>query len=89
MALSFVLVLMGGLALALKKLGLTSAQNIKQGEKRRLKIIESLPLDARRRAVILRCDDAEHLLILNANGETLVAKDIPAVDSLNDSSKAS
>lgn len=89
MALSFVLLLMGGLALALRKLGFSTAQNIRQGEKRRLKIVESLPLDARRRAVILRCDTREHLLILNANGETVVEKNIPPVDCSPDSKSGS
>lgn len=84
MALSLVLLLMGGLALLLKKLGLSSAQNIKQGDRRRLKIVESLPLDARRRAVILRCDEKEHLLILNANGETLVEQNIPPTKKKDD-----
>lgn len=70
-ALVFVLALMGGLALGLKKLGLTQGGSAAPG-KRRLKIIESLPLDARRRAVILRRDDTEHLVILGPNGETVV-----------------
>ncbi len=74
-ALVFVLALMGGLAFVLRKLGLSGpAVNI-QG-KRRLKVIESLPLDARRRLVLLQCDDEQHLVILGPSGETVVKNGI-------------
>jgi len=84
MALSFVLLLMGGFAMLLRKLGLSTAQNIKQNKERRLKIIESLPLDSRRRAVILQCDEKEHLVILNANGETLVEQNLSPIEKKDD-----
>ena len=76
LALAFVLALMGGLTLLMKKLGLSANTSIKSGEKRRLKIVESLPLDARRRLAILKCDDKEHLVILGANRETVIENDI-------------
>ncbi len=79
-ALGVVLLLMGGLALLLKKLGLAQQTSTKADGKRRLNIVESLPLDARRRLVIIKCDQAEHLVILSATGETVIAKDIPPVD---------
>tara|TARA_B100001093_G_C26140284_1_gene723026 strand:- start:111 stop:392 length:282 start_codon:yes stop_codon:yes gene_type:complete len=73
LSLGVVLGLMGGLAYLIKKLGLAGAQPTqKEGKKRDLEVIESLPLDARRRAVILRNKDKEHLVILGANGETLI-----------------
>jgi flagellar protein FliO/FliZ len=74
-ALIFVLGLMGGLALVLKRLGLGAAAMLPP-EKRRLKIIEILPLDARRKAVLLRRDDCEHLVILGAASETVVESGI-------------
>ena len=70
-ALIFVLALMGGLALLLKRLGLSTGTT-QNTAKRRLRIIEALPIDHRRRAVILECDDKQHLVILGTNGETLV-----------------
>ena len=76
MALLFVLLLMGGLAMLLKKLGLATNASIKTSEKRRLKIVESLPLDPRRRLAIIKCDDKEHLVILGQNGETVIASNI-------------
>ncbi len=86
-ALIVVLSLMGGLALLLKKLGLaTQGPSLRPG-KRRLNIVESLPLDARRRLVILECDDSQHLVILGADGETVVKTDIP-IPAVDESTKA-
>ena len=79
-ALGVVLMLMGGLAMLIKKLGLSANTSIKSGDKKRLQIVEAIPLDARRRLVIIKCDKTEHLVILSANGETVIAKDIPPVD---------
>lgn len=79
-ALAVVLSLMGGLAFILKKLGLAAQIPNTRSDKRRLKIMESLPLDARRRLVIIKCDDKEHLIILGANNETVVKSDIHPVD---------
>ena len=39
---------------------------------RRLAIVETLTLDARRRLVIVRRDDAEHLLLLGINQDIVV-----------------
>ncbi len=39
------------------------------GKERRLQVKESLALDAKRRAVILCCDETEHLIVLGANSE--------------------
>lgn len=76
-SLAFVVGLMGGLALLMKKLGL--AQGIApSGPAKRLKLIESVTLDPRRRAVILRCDDKDHLVILGPSGETVVSADMKA-----------
>ena len=75
-----VLGLMGGLALILKKVGLGNV-GIVPADKRRLKIVEALPLDARRKALILRRDDKEHLVILGANSETVVETNIERKDA--------
>lgn len=75
-ALVFVLALMGGLALALRRFGLN--RPMAAGNRRRLKIVEVLPIDSRRRAVLLRRDGREHLVILGANGETVVETGIEA-----------
>jgi len=76
MAFIFVLGLMGGLWLVLKRMNLNGMQTI--GGKRRLKIVESLMLDSRHRAVLLQRDDKEHLVILSPTGETVVETRIEA-----------
>jgi len=43
---------------------------------RRMQIIETLPLDPRRRLVVVRCDDAEHLLLLGVNQDIVVATNL-------------
>ncbi len=86
-ALAIVISLMGGLALLLKKLGLAEKSPSMRNKKRRLKMVESLPLDARRRLVLLECDDTQHLVILSANGETLIKSEIP-IPPVDESSKA-
>lgn len=70
-ALIAVIGLIGLGALALRKAGLVSASG---GfvRKRRLAVVETLALDARRRLAIIKCDDKEHLVILGASSETLV-----------------
>lgn len=76
-ALLFVLCLMGGLAYVLKRFGL-NGEKFTAPSQRRLKIVEILPLDMRRKAILLRRDDREHLVILGPAGETVVETDIPA-----------
>lgn len=80
LALIFVLGLMGLLTLALKKLGLAGPVPV-AGKKARLKLIEIIPLDQRRRLAIIQRDDKQHLVILGANSETVVETNIPAPDN--------
>lgn len=75
-ALLFVLALMGGFSLILRRTGLAAGYS--GPARKRLKISETLVLDGRRKAVLLRRDDREHLVILGPNGETLVESDIDA-----------
>jgi flagellar protein FliO/FliZ len=77
-ALVFVLALMGGLWIALKKLGLTGQLGAVRlgangGNGRRLHVIESLALTPQHHAIILRMDDHDHLVIIGPNGQSVVA----------------
>lgn len=81
-ALIFVVSLMFGLGLVLKKMGLAGPQALDQ-KKRRLKFLEALPLDGKRRLVLVSCDDQQHLLVLGANGETVVERNIPVPDEVD------
>lgn len=77
LAFAFVISLMLLFSWFLKKIGL-SGQVMAQGAKRRLKIVEHLPLDHRRKLVLIRRDNCEHLLVLGPSGETVVETNIPA-----------
>ena len=70
-----VIALMGVLAWGLKFLAARGV--VQAGKERRLRLIESLPLDARRRLVIVACDGTQHLLLLGANQDCVVAGKIP------------
>lgn len=74
-----VLGLLGGLGFILKYMnarGLTLPGRLNAG--RRLSLVESLSLDARRRLVIARCDGREHLLLLGATQDIVVDANLPA-----------
>lgn len=83
-ALIFVLALIGAAAFALRAFGFLAQGARKPGD-RRLNIVESLLLDARRRIVIVRRDDKEYLILLSPHGETLLEG---AID-VNDISESS
>lgn len=70
----FVLSLMGTLAFLLKRF---APGAIPAASSRRLKIIESLPLDHRRRLMLISRDGYQHLIILGT-GETVVETKITA-----------
>lgn len=76
LALIAVIALIAALAYVVRKAGL--AQNgLGAARRRRLQIAETLFLDPRRRAVILKCDGREHLVILGPAGETVVEHCLP------------
>lgn len=79
-AFAFVLGLMWIFSWSLKKVGL-AGQSLLPGAKKRLKIVEYLPIDHKRKLVIVRRDDQEHLLVLGPTGETVVETNIPARDT--------
>lgn len=74
-ALLVVLGLLGGVAVILRKgwlpTGLTGFQGLERRE-RRLGVKESLILDPRRRVVIVKSDDVEHVLLLGPERETVL-----------------
>ncbi|MGK0267266.1 MAG: flagellar protein FliO/FliZ [Maricaulis sp.] len=52
---------------------------------RRLSISETLIVDPRRRVVIIRCDNREHVVLLGAERETILAStDVPAAAAPTD-----
>ncbi|MBL4692993.1 MAG: FliO/MopB family protein [Magnetovibrio sp.] len=64
LALLFVLSLIGLLALAVRRFGFGVPQiPFKRAAEKRLGMIELMPIDAKRRLVLVRRDDQEHLIL--------------------------
>ena len=70
-ALIATLALIVGAAYVARRVGMM--QGGAQGP-RRLKVSESLMLDPRRRLVIVRCDEREHVLLLGPAGDVVVSE---------------
>ncbi len=81
-ALIFVLALMGGLSLVMRRIN--AGRLPVTGTNRQMRVVEVLPLDARRRAILLQrgrgSDARQHLVILGPNGETIVETGIVVSD---------
>lgn len=76
-AFAFVIGLMLLMSWGMKKAGLSGTSLLPGGAKRRLRVVEYLPLDHRRKLVLVRCDDKEHLIVLGPTSETVVERNIP------------
>jgi flagellar protein FliO/FliZ len=72
-ALIATLALIGLAAYGARYFGVLGAPG-RAGAERRLKVVESLMLDPRRRLVIVRCDEREHLLLLSPSGDVALPK---------------
>jgi flagellar protein FliO/FliZ len=70
-SLAFVLALLLACFWALKKLRLFQG-TMGQTSTRRLRIIETLPIDGRHRAILFRRDSIEHLVLIGPTSTTLI-----------------
>ncbi|WP_448203217.1 FliO/MopB family protein [Azospirillum sp. sgz302134] len=70
-ALAFVIVLIVLVAWVMRRIGFAGMVS-NPSRQRRLGIVEVLPLDGKRRLVLVRRDDQEHLLLLSAVGDVVV-----------------
>src|SRR4051794_1329584 len=77
LALVFVLALIGLLALGARRIGLGPRMVPSRGKKR-LAMVEVLPLDPKRRIVLVRRDATEHLLLLGATHDVVIETGIAA-----------
>ncbi len=76
-ALVFVLGLIGVLAIVAKRAGLSPrATRPTQGAKKRLSIVEVMAVDAKRRLVLIRRDDREHLVLLGVDRDLVVESNV-------------
>ena len=78
-AFAFVMALMMLFSMFLKKMGMSGGL-MASGAKKRLKVVEFLPLDHRRKLVLVRRDNTEHLLVIGTGGETVVESNIPSAE---------
>jgi len=72
MALVFVVALIMVVAWVMRRVGMAGGTVRGRARQRRLSVVEALPIDAKRRLVLVRRDDREHLILLSANGDLLV-----------------
>lgn len=85
-ALMATLALIGAAAWGARRLGMMQPG---AAALKRLKMSESLMLDPRRRLVIVRCDEREHLLLLSPGGDRVVSEWAAApMDAVKEESQA-
>lgn len=73
LALAFVVALIGACAWIARRLGLAGRLATRGGQ-RRLAILEVLPLDGKRRLVLLKRDGVEHLLLLGQQNDLVIER---------------
>lgn len=76
-ALVFVLALIFLLAWVARRFGFGGA-SVTGGGRRRLALVEALPIDAKRRLVLVKRDGVEHLLLLGPDTDTVIETGIGA-----------
>jgi flagellar protein FliO/FliZ len=70
-ALVFVIGMIGALAWAMRRFGWAN-RFVAPAGKKRLSVLEVLPIDGKRRLVLLRRDAVEHLVLLGIGGDLLI-----------------
>lgn len=70
-ALAFVLALIGVLAWVARRYGFAPPAR-RPGQPRRIEVVETIALDSRRRLILVRRDDTEHLLLTGGPNDLLV-----------------
>jgi flagellar protein FliO/FliZ len=71
-ALAFVLALIAILSWAVRRYGVAGRATARRGKSRRLQIVEILAIDSRRRVVLLRRDETEHLVLLGSGNDLVI-----------------
>ena len=77
-----VLAMMGGLGFALRYLSRTPFSLMgRNASSKRLSVIETLPLDVRRRLIIVQCDKQQHLILLGQDRDLVIETNLPSPDN--------
>lgn len=77
LALLFVLGLIGVMVFVGRRFNLTPKITSAKGD-RRLRIVEILPVDAKRRMILVRRDNVEHLVMLSTTNDVVIERNIAA-----------
>jgi len=72
LALVFVLGLIGAIAVGARRFGLGIPSPTIRTKNKRVKVIEITVIDTKRRLVLVRRDDREHLILLGLSGEQVI-----------------
>ncbi|BAI71842.1 hypothetical protein AZL_012040 [Azospirillum sp. B510] len=72
LALVFVVALILVVAWVMRRAGMAGGTVRARARQRRLSVVEALPIDAKRRLILVRRDDREHLVLLGINGDLLI-----------------
>ncbi len=83
-ALVFVIALMLLLGWGLRRMGISGAAPLPGGKRRRLGLVEQMPVDHKRRLLLIRRDDVEHLILMSPGGETVVETGIVPPEGAHD-----
>lgn len=75
-ALALVLALIALIAWVGRRFGLGNAIAPRRGAGRRLKIVEAATIDSKRRLVLVRRDEIDHLLLLGGGSDIVVEQNI-------------
>lgn len=75
-ALIFVIAMIGLASFAFRRLMLGRLA-LPMGSRKRLAVVDMAAVDAKRRLVLVRRDDVEHLVLLGVNSETVIETNIP------------
>ena len=77
LALIFVIGLIGAFAVIARRMGFGFPNiAIKKSANRRLLVEEVIPIDGRRRIVLIKRDNTEHLILLSSNNEIIIENNI-------------
>jgi len=79
-ALLFVIGLIAGTSFILKRFSLDK-HLLKNNKKKRLSVKEMLPLDARRRVILIERDNKEHLILLGHNSDIVIESNITPIEN--------
>ena len=78
LALVFVLALIGLASWLVRRFGLGGRVAGPRAGARRIGIVEAATIDAKRRLVLVRRDDVEHLLLIGGSTDLVVERGVPA-----------